>query len=131
MAGPQPISEYMTKVVHTIDLETTLETAHMIMRDREIRHLPVMDEDKLVGVISERELEMLRAFPMIDMDVASASDAMADNAYIVGPDTPLTEVVREMAERKVGSVLVATGQKVEGIFTTTDALRIVDRLLAG
>lgn len=130
MSGARPIKDFMTKSVHTVRLETSLEDAHRTMRDQGIRHLPVFDGDKLVGVVSERELEMLRAFPMIDMALTSVSDAMAEQTYVVGPETPLRDVARTMAEKKFGSVLVAEGDQVRGIFTTVDALAVVDLLLS-
>jgi acetoin utilization protein AcuB len=130
MPGARPIKDFMTTAVHSVHLETSLEDAHRAMRDRGVRHLPVLDGDKLVGIVSERELELLRSFPMIDMSVASVSDAMPDQTYVVGPDTPLREVVRTMAEKKYGSALVVEDQRVRGIFTTVDALAVVDLLLS-
>lgn len=131
MPGTRPIKDYMTTSVHTVRLETSLEEAHRIMRDQSVRHLPVLDGDKLVGIVSERELEMLRSFPIIDMALTSVSDAMADETYVVEPGTSLQQVVRTMAEHKYGSALVAEGSQVRGIFTTTDALAVVDLLLSG
>jgi acetoin utilization protein AcuB len=131
MPGARPIKDFMTQSVYTVSLETSLEGAHRIMRDEGIRHLPVFDGKKLVGVVSERELEMLRAFPMIDMALTSVSDAMAEQTYVVAPDTPLQQVVRTMAENKYGSALVVETDEVRGIFTTIDALAVIDLLLSG
>jgi acetoin utilization protein AcuB len=130
MAGARPIKDFMTTSVHTVHLDTSLEEAHRVMRDRNVRHLPVLDGDNLVGIVSERELEMLRSFPIIDMALTSVADAMADRTYVVGPATPLQEVVKTMAEKKYGSALVVEGLQVRGIFTTVDALAVVDLLLS-
>lgn len=125
----RPISEFMTTVVQTVDLETSLRQARAVLDEHGIRHLPVLDGKRLVGVVSERDLKLLETFPVIDRDLASVGDVMADRPYCVAPDTPLRVVVRTMAERKYGSALVADGQDVRGIFTTVDALRTIDALV--
>lgn len=53
---------------------------------------------------------------------------MTDEPVIVGPDTLLDEVCREMASKKIGSVLVGVNQNVQGIFTWIDALKAFDNL---
>ena len=119
----------MTTVVHSIGLESSLQRAHFEMQKHGIRHLPVLDGTKLVGSLSERELQLLRSFPTLDMELASVADAMSEDAYIVGPDTPLTEVTKEMAQKKYGSAIIAKDGEIMGIFTTIDALEVINRVL--
>ncbi len=129
MSGDLSIRDVMTRLVHCVELESSLDCAHALMEENGIRHLPVLDGHKLVGTVSQRELALLRGFPMIDMTVASVADAMADEVYVVSPDEPLRTVVREMAEKKYGSAIVFEGGVVLGIFTTIDALRVIERML--
>lgn len=130
MAQHRPIKDFMTTVVQTVDLECSLQKAHELMAEHKIRHLPVLDGGNFVGVVSQRELELLRAFPLLDLAVAAVPDAMTGEPYVVGPDETLQTVVRTMAENKYGSAVVADGGQIQGIFTTIDALKVVDMLLA-
>lgn len=115
----------MTPSVHTISMESTLPQARTLMEEHGIRHLPVLDGSKLVGVISDRDLARMEGFPMIDFNLVSVPDAMSDEPYVVAPDTPAIEVFRTMHKERYGSAIVADGGTVVGVFTTTDALRVL------
>lgn len=131
MAKPsQPIRELMTPLVRTVDLETPLAEARKLMTSLDVRHLPVLDRESLVGVISRREVDLLAATAILDLEQLSVADAMADEPYVVPPETPVSEVAQTMADRKLGSAVVADGREVHGIFTTTDALAILARMLS-
>lgn len=120
----------MTPSVHTLSMESTLPKARDLMRQHGIRHLPVLDGTKLVGLLSDRDLARLEGFPMIAFDLVSVPDAMSTNPYVVSPDTPAREVIRTMHERRYGSAVVVEGGTVIGVFTTTDALRVLAEVLA-
>jgi acetoin utilization protein AcuB len=124
-----PIREYMTPTVHTVDLETSLPDARRLMQAHGIRHLPVLDGARLVGVVSQRDVVALETSPFIDTSTVSVHDAMAEVPYAVPPETPLREVVQVMAENKYGSVVVIEGERVCGIFTTVDAMAILAEML--
>jgi acetoin utilization protein AcuB len=119
----------MTPTVHTVDLETSLPDARRLMQAHGIRHLPVLDGARLVGVVSQRDVVALETSPFIDTSTVSVHDAMAEVPYAVPPETPLREVVQVMAENKYGSVVVIEGERVCGIFTTVDAMAILAEML--
>lgn len=125
----RPISEYMTPTVHTVDLEASLPEARRLMQEHRIRHLPVLDGARLVGVVSQRDVVALETSPFIDTSVVSVHDAMAEVPYAVAPETPLREVVQVMAENKYGSVVIIENEAVRGIFTTVDAMSVLAELL--
>lgn len=116
------ISAYMTKNVHAIDMESSLPTARRMMEEHDIRHLPVIDGSRIVGLLSERDLGKLEVFPMLSMSSISVPDAMAEQPYTVAPDTPMVEVLEVMRDKRFGSAIVAEDGKVVGIFTATDAI---------
>lgn len=118
----------MTTVVKTVDMTTPVKEAHEIMKKTGIRHLPVLDGERIVGLLSSRELDMLRLLSLSGLAISSVSDAMSDEPYLVSPDTPARDVVREMRANKYGSAVVTENRKVVGIFTTMDALDIVEQL---
>lgn len=120
-----PISSYMSKTPHTIGAEQTLSMAHDLMRKHGIRHLPVLHGKKPVGMVSLRDLHLVETLSDVDPEKVAVEDAMTTDLYTVGPDTPLSEVAKEMVTRKLGSALVIDEKQVVGLFTTTDALRIL------
>jgi acetoin utilization protein AcuB len=123
------IENFMTQVVHTIGRKRTLAEAHVTMRELKVRHLPVIERGKLVGIVSLRDLHLVETLPDVVPDEVSVDDAMSEDVFAVSPDTPLAEVARRMAKLKYGSAVVMERGKVVGIFTATDALKALDFLL--
>lgn len=119
----------MTVSPHTIGSEQTLEKAEKIMAEFRIRHLPVLDGGKLVGILSDRDLKRVESFKDVDPRKVKVSEAYSEEPYTVSPKAPLNEVCDEMANHKYGSVLVMDNHKLVGIFTWVDALRALNSLL--
>ena len=117
------IRQYMSRGIHTIGQEQTLEVAHGVMREHGIRHLPVLEGGKLVGVLSQRDLHLIETLSDVDTKTTTVDEAMTSDVYITGPDAPLDEVASTMAEHKYGSAIIVERGKVVGVFTTIDALR--------
>ncbi len=126
----ETVRKYMTLSPVTVGAEQSLATAHRLMRDHGVRHLPVLDAGKLVGVVSVRDLHFLETMPQVNPEEVRIEEAMSPDPYTVAPETPLEEVAREMAERKYGSAVVVSRGKVVGVFTTVDALRALIEVLA-
>jgi acetoin utilization protein AcuB len=85
--------------------------AHRMMREHHVRHLPVLRGSKIVGLVSDRDLNMVESLQDVD------------------PRKVLDEGVSMMAEKKYGSAVVTQHEKVVGIFTTVDACRAFADLL--
>ena len=116
------IRKYMTHDPHTIGQEQTLRVAHEVMRQNNLRHLPVLEGGKLVGVLSQRDLHLIETLKDVDPAKTTVDEAMTGDVYITGPEAPLAEVASHMAEHKYGSAVVVERGKVVGMFTTVDAL---------
>ncbi len=130
MSKPIPqISKYMTTTPVTVERSVTLAEASKLMREQRIRHLPITEGGELVGVITERDIKFAESFSMVDAAQVTVYGAMAEDLYVVSPETPLDEVATTMAENKYGSALVVQNQKVVGVFTTVDACRALAELL--
>ena len=100
-----------------------------MMREHGIRHLPVLDGGKLVGIISERDVYLLERYRRLDPD-QTVEDAMNQDVYTADPDDPVDAVVEKMAERKYGSsVVVGRRDHIEGIFTTVDGMQVLADVL--
>lgn len=123
------ISDHMTKTIHSIGREQPLSRAHELMRELRIRHLPVLEGGKLVGLVSQRDLHLIETLSDVDPSKVPVEEAMMPSPYLVGPDAPVLEVVRVMTRRKIGSAVVMQGERVVGVFTTIDALRLLGDLL--
>jgi acetoin utilization protein AcuB len=123
------IQKYMTTAPHTIGDDQPMVTAHRLMREHQIRHLPVLHEARIVGILSERDLNLIETLIDVDPRQVKVSEAMTSDPYIVSPEAALDEVVGTMAEKKIGSAVVVQHNKVVGIFTTVDACRAFAELL--
>jgi len=123
------VQKYMSTSPHTIGQEQPLTVAHQMMREHNIRHLPVLHGGAIVGVISTRDLHLIESLEGVDPRQVTVQEAMANNPYVVAPDAPLDEVAQTMASEKYGSAVVAQHQKVVGILTTVDLCRALAELL--
>ena len=115
------IRKYMTTVPHTIGADQTMARAHEVMREYRLRHLPVMSDQRLVGVVTDGDLHTIETLRGADPDKVKIRDAMTRHVYAVAPDAPLDQVLEEMARQKYGSAVVVDNGHVVGIFTTVDA----------
>lgn len=123
------VDHYMTTSPISIGHDQTLARAHLMMRTNDIRHLPVLRGGQLVGVLSDRDLQMIETLRDVDPEKVMVEDAMTPSVYTISPKAPLDEVVGEMAEHKYGSAVVMDNHKVVGMFTTIDAMRAFSELL--
>jgi acetoin utilization protein AcuB len=132
MSKPIPrIEKFMTTTPHSIGRAQTIAVAHRTMHEHRIRHLPVLEGGALVGMLTERDVALVTSMKGVDANNTTVEDAMTSVVYSVRPETPLDEVVREMAEHRYGSAVVVANGKVVGVFTTVDACRSLAELLHG
>lgn len=114
------VQRYMTPDIQTIGDQQPMLMAHRLMRQEHVRHLPVLHQGKLVGMLSDRDLRVFESLSTVDQKLAAVSEAMTD-AYVVAPETGLEEVVSTMADKKYDAAVVCDRQnKVVGIFTSVD-----------
>jgi acetoin utilization protein AcuB len=117
------IELYMHPTPHTIEQDQPLAAAHALMREHSIRHLPVVEGQTLVGLVSVHDLHFLETLDGVDQNRVSVREAMSPEPYAVGPRAALRQVALEMADRKISSAVVVEGGRVIGILTAVDALR--------
>ncbi len=117
------IADYMTPSPHSIGYDQPLAHAHHVMRDHQIRHLPVLNRGHLVGMVSDRDLAFIENLKDVDATKVRVDDAMTPSPYSVSKSARLGDVAKEMAEHRYGSAVVMENDHVVGVFTTVDALR--------
>jgi acetoin utilization protein AcuB len=123
-----PVEEFTTPDPITAYEDTDLDTLSKIMKENEIRHVPIVRGREVVGIVSERDLRLVSGLDLREKSLVRASDIMARDPVAVDANTPLAEVAFEMSKRKIGSVIVNEGSQFMGIFTATDALNALIEL---
>jgi len=114
----------MTSHPYAIEPREKLSSARYLMATRAIHHLPVVEHDELVGIISDRDLH-----PVHPLHDTTVRELMTEDVARVGPETPMDEVIDLMERRRCSSVVVMGAGGVEGIFTVNDALRALADVL--
>ena len=122
------VGALMTPQPLTIGRDQPLLNAHRLMRDHRVRHLPVLERGELVGIVSQRDLYFLETLRGVDVEDDIVEDAMTSDTYAVAPDAPIAAVAKHMARHRYGCAVVIERGRVAGIFTATDALRLVSAL---
>ena len=123
------VGDVMTITPRTIVGTQPITNARRLMKEYDVRHLPVVDEhDKLVGVVSERDIHVAQAASDGRVPVETI---MTPKPYAVPPNALLNQVARIMAAKKHGSAVVVDKGTILGIFTTTDALGVLADSLEG
>jgi acetoin utilization protein AcuB len=123
------VHRFMTRHPQTIAPGETLASAHRLMRAHDIRHLPVVDEGKLIGLLSMGDLHLIETLKDVDPEVVQVSEAMTSEVYTVGLHASLQHTAAEMATRKCGAAVVLDRARIVGVFTTIDALRALSALI--
>ena len=124
------VGQVMTKAPRSIEPHQPVELARKWMDELRVRHLPVRDSGKIVGILSDRDLNLVLGATTGSRGDKGPSvtveDAMISEVRSVAESRQVGDVAREMLEHHVGSVLVMGADGVlVGIFTDSDALRVL------
>lgn len=123
------IQKYMSTNPHFVRADESLSRVQALMDEHKIRHLPVMDEGKLCGILSDRDLKFALSLRGLELESTKVGEVAHEDVYVTHPEAPLDEVVRNMAQKRLGSAVVMSNQKLVGIFTAVDAMLSLDHLL--
>jgi acetoin utilization protein AcuB len=130
LAPPATVQQHMTLAPTVVSSSLSLADAAKIMRAGAFRHLPVVDDGQLVGVISERDINVARCLRSKSLSEAKVGLLMQEHPLEVSPEARLSDVAARMVDRKVGSAIVVHEGRVVGIFTVHDALLALHAMLA-
>jgi acetoin utilization protein AcuB len=121
------VKDSMAREIVTLLPDETAATALALCRERRIRHLPVLEEGRIVGIVSDRDLRS--STPALgDPDRAAAlqevlvEDVMAREVVTVLPDDPIEQAANTMREGKIGCLPVVEGDDLVGIITASDVM---------
>ena len=120
------IASVMTPFPFAVDIDDTLRSARAMMVRHDVRHLPVLREHVLVGILTDRDLKRALdpAVGLPPLDELFVRDVYVPDPYSVDSAAPLDVVLEGMATEHLGSVIVTKHGRVAGIFTATDACRV-------
>ena len=115
-----------------VDEDDSMKVAMDILKDREIRHLPVLKGgDKLVGILSETDIKQASPSPATGLEIrevyylldkVKVKQIMTRRPYTVSPDAPIEVAALTMREKKIGCLPVVEKGRLVGILTETDIL---------
>jgi acetoin utilization protein AcuB len=128
------VKEMMTKNPVTIESDTLVLDARKIMKEKNIRRLPVVEKGKLVGIVTKHDLLEAAPSPATPVSVhdlnyllskMKVKEMMRKNPVTVTPNTPFEDALRIGQEKKIGSFPVVDKGKLVGITTESDIVRFL------
>ena len=120
------VSDLMTTAVITVEADEPVGEAHADMELGAIRHLPVLDHGKLVGIVSDRDLIRIRKRP------TRVRDVMSRELVTTRPQSPAHAAASLMLDHRIGSVPVVDDDgALIGMVTLTDYVEVARRALLG
>lgn len=131
MKKNEPIFNLMTKDLITLKLTDTLYTAEKRLKKNHIRHIPIVDGDALIGLLSLSDLKRISFIDAYNQEgtvdtaiynMLSIKDLMIKKPITVTSDTTILEVSKLFANTEFHSLPVVDEGKLVGIITTTDLL---------
>jgi acetoin utilization protein AcuB len=120
------VKSWMVTEVITASPEDTVEEAIQLMRRFSIRHIPIIENGKLVGLVTESNL---RAYLSSEKLQLPLKEVMILNPITVDPETSIDEAARIIYKYKIGGLPVITEGKLVGIITITDILEAFIELM--
>lgn len=118
------IKEIMQHELTSISPDTKLSDAYSLMQKKNIRHLPIVDGDKLVGIVTDRDLRLstsrLAKHPFEPEEAVKS--IMSHPVKTTHPSDPIESATEMMREQKIGCLPVVENMKLVGIVTITDML---------
>ena len=126
------VAKRMMRNPVSVDENDSMKKAMDLLRDREIRHLPVLKGgDKLVGIVSERDIKQASPSPATALEIreiyylldkVKVKQIMTRRPYTISANAPVEEAALIMREKKIGCLPVVDDGRLVGILTETDIL---------
>jgi CBS domain-containing membrane protein len=132
------VRDLMTRDAVTLRASDRLDLAEDIMSLGRIRHLPVMDGERVVGIVSQRDLFRGAISSALELRPAAerewlrrvgVREVMTTRVVTIAPGAPLVEAVRLMVGHQIGCLPVVEGGRLCGLISETDCMRYLARLL--
>lgn len=128
------VSDWMTKKVLTVGSDDSVTDVVNLMKENKIKHVPVLKDDKLVGIISDRDIKKFCPSEATTLDMyelhyllakAKVKEVMKTKVVTISPDTPVEEAARVMFDETIGCLPVVDKGKLVGIISDRDIFRVL------
>ncbi len=128
------VKDWMTKKVFTVTPDDSVSTAARILKEKNIKHLPVVKNGKIKGIISDRDIKEYIPSKATSLDVyelhyllakTRVKEIMKKKVITTTPDTPIEEAALTMLEKNIGSLPVLEKGRLVGIISDRDIFRVV------
>ena len=138
MNNSMTVSKYMTQKLITATPDMTVKQAFLLMRTHRVRHIPVVEGEKLVGIISDRDLRRPRWAETLDDwttyysvdDTHTVADVMTRTPETVKASDDIRKAVKIFREQRYGALPVLNrDQELVGILSAQDLLVALEELL--
>jgi acetoin utilization protein AcuB len=134
------VGDRMTPAPSTVRPTAKVADAVRLMREAKIRHLPVVDASKrLVGIVTDRDLRQVILDPRLEerlggglasaLEGLTVRDIMTWTVFTVRPETEIRDAARLLHHRKIGALPVVKNERLVGILTETDVIRVFAEVL--
>jgi len=117
------LGEIMTVEVHTLSTEKTVSEAAKAMSEHKITALPILKDDKLVGIITETDIIKRVVVRGLDHATTKVGDVMTTNLITASSDTTVPAATKLMEEKRIKKLLIVDDGKLKGIVTNTDLVK--------
>ena len=123
---PARVRDLMTPAPLAISPETSVQEAYRLMQDQRMSHLPVCEDGRLVGLLSERDLRLVLPSPATSLaahevhyvlERLTVAEIMTRLPVTIGPDQALTEAASRMLSHQVQALPVTENRRLVGILT--------------
>jgi acetoin utilization protein AcuB len=121
------VRDVMSTDLVTVGPGESARRAWELMRDRRIRHLPVVVDGRLVGVLSDRDLRPVLLSP--GLAGAAVGELMSEDVTTITPGSAVEDAASLLVVKKIGCLPVVEGGRLAGIVTETDLLAVLVELL--
>ena len=130
------VADWMTEGVLAVETFDSIAVARQLMAKHRVNQLPVLDNDRLVGIVTDRDIRdayptslMINRAEEIDRfaDKITVEEVMTHDVFVVRPDTALATAVGLLRRHRIGALPVLKDQKLLGIITRSDILDFVLR----
>jgi len=135
------VEELMTSNVFTVEPHDMIDRVFFLIHYEKVRHLPVIEKGKVVGMVSDRDMykalgpksnsnaiESNKSGTELHVIPKKVQNIMRRGIISISPDTLASDAAAIMAEHKVGAVPVTDGDKLVGILSSTDILRVFSKI---
>jgi CBS domain-containing protein len=133
-----PISKIMSTNVITLNISDTLETAENLFKEYKIRHIPIVEDKEVVGMLSYTDLLRISYADVSDdeesiesfvYDMFTIKQVMAKNPYMIPPYSSIKDVAELLSQKEFHALPVVEDNELVGIVTTTDLINFLAQQL--